>query len=94
MPIAIFKENIRQLALKDMREGIDKVITEGGSFCSNLISMYDASTYLERNGWESQDDFDSNGWQADMWQTFKKEGATIYVSAQGYYGGVTVSLEE
>lgn len=87
------QEQLRKLALEDMKDGINKVISgEVDTFNSKLVHMADLKSHLEGLGWSSRDDFDTNGWQGDMWESFKMDDKIIEIGAEGYYGGVSVNL--
>lgn len=55
----------------------------------SLGSMSMAGEVLERLGLYCLDDFDSNGWQADMWETYEdRDGRKFILNCGGYFGGV------
>ena len=56
-----------------------------------LLSPGDITHLLGERGWDTNDDFDSNGWQWDFWFTMSKDNATVSISGCGYYGGLKVS---
>lgn len=93
---AIIQEKFRELFLEDMKREIDKIIANGeGYFKSKFVSMDDAVDYLESlHGWVDLDNFDSNGWQGDMRQSFRKGDKELNVSASGYYGWLIVEMND
>ena len=93
---ASIQEKLREIFLEDMKREIDKIIANReGSFESKFVSMDDVIDYLESlREWEELDDFFTNGWQGDMWQSFRKDDKKLSVSASGYYGGVTIEMND
>jgi hypothetical protein len=43
---------------------------------------------------DSDEGFDTNGWQFDWWQSFKHGGKTYILSGSGYYGGHQFLVED
>lgn len=89
------EEQLRELVIENMRIGIKEVIDgKSKKFASSLICMSDVKSCVESFGGEEHGDFDTNGWQWDAWQNFKVNGKLYNAFAEGYYGGVTFSLNE
>jgi len=64
---------------------------------------YDCLSYgivkdaLNTIGYYDNDDYDTNGWQVDYWNTFiyfKNPTDILYISGSMYYGNLTISREE
>lgn len=60
---------------------------------ADCLYIGDIESHLEELG-KDNEDYESNGWQNDYWKSYTlHDGRILNISASGYYGGLTISLD-
>ena len=49
---------------------------------------------LEKLGWESQDNYETNGYQVDWWETWESDSHILYLSGSFWYSFLEGKFEE
>ena len=88
------EKRLKEIYNKFLKEGIDAVLEDKELLFQADIPYGVAATYLESIGFEDDENFDTNGWQADFWNTFSKDDITLSVSGCMYDGTIKISQKE
>ncbi|MGL5574433.1 MAG: hypothetical protein ACRDD8_15975 [Bacteroidales bacterium] len=97
--------NIREMVNAEIKRVVDLLLAENKSeprgvdngYTIDCCSVGQAVNYIHDNyGKIIDDDLDTNGWQADYWQTgtylINGRKVAFDINGSGYYGGITIGL--
>ncbi len=66
-----------------------EVLSKGENFNLDVCyDMYEVKQLLEKLGYESKDDYETNGYQIDWWETFTKDGITLKLGGSFWYSSL------
>jgi len=87
--MSFYKEEAFNLFISELEEIIQK---GEGSISNDCLCIGDIESHLLEIA-ESNDDFESNGWEFDYWCTYKIKDKTLNISGSGYYGGLHIIID-
>lgn len=65
---------------------LEELLTKGEDFTIEVCyDMNELKGHLKILGWESEEDYDTNGYQVDWWETWKKDDKVLNLSGSFWY---------
>lgn len=59
-----------------------------------MMPVGEVANILSENGWEMQEDWETNGWDHDFWIYFEKDDKKIMFFGSWYYGNYKLQIEK
>lgn len=90
------KEEIEKIIPDLIKEGFLNVINSEEDYVEwsfNYASIHHGVKILQELGFAGQN-MQSNGWEADYWETYIKGDQKVCISGSGFYGGLTITKED
>jgi len=87
---------IDELIKEELEAKIDQLLKgEINSYGAKYLYISQVKSELEKRGFKFNNDFDSNGFQYDFWFTMTHHThGKMSIGGSGYYGGLTMALNE
>lgn len=85
-------DEMKQAALVEVWKIVENKTEYEDRLKVDILTMSDVIEFLESKGFDEKDtsDYDTNGWDCDMFQIMYYNGQVFDISASGYYGGVEI----
>jgi hypothetical protein len=86
---------IKELIKQELEANVNQFLSkEINSFSMKYVNLDQVVNYLKSIGFVEHEELSTNGWQWDAWMGMKHPTFGVAkLSAEGYYGGVSVSIE-
>jgi hypothetical protein len=85
------KSNFNELAKAALLKGVQTVLETGKEWKDPTLHLPVelAIEAISDSGFENLDNFETNGWDYDWWQSFEYVGKRYTLHGSGYYGGLS-----
>lgn len=77
-----------------IKDFIEKGVNGDNEMPVPIVALQQYDEIIKSLGFKEYNDFETNGWQVDFWQTYKKEKMILTLGGSLWYGNYKLTKEK